>query len=148
MTPARTLPDMKPGLRPGAEATVTVTVTAEMLATFEELGSVHPLYATWTMVRHMELACRKLILPYLEPGEDAVGSGIDVTHLAPTAAGDRVTVRARLLEVDGRKVVCAVEAFNTREKIGEGTQAQMLVRADRLGAMIRRAGGEAERPGR
>lgn len=139
---------MKPGLRPGAAATVTVAVTPEMLVTIEELGPVHPLYATWSMVRHMELACRKIILPFLEPGEDAVGGSINVTHLAPTAAGDRVTVRARLLEVDGRKVVCAVEAFNTREKIGEGTQVQILVPADRLAAMIRRASEGAEGGGR
>lgn len=121
---------MKAGLREGAEAAVTVTVTQEMLATFEELGLVHPLYATWSMVRHMELACRKIILPYLESGEEAVGYSISVTHLAPTELGDQVTARARLVEVSGRKVVCAVEAFNSKEKIGEGMQVQMLVRKD------------------
>lgn len=119
---------MKPGLRAGAEAAVTVTVTQDMLATFEELGPVHPLYSTWSMVRHMELACRKIILPYLEPDEDAVGYSISVTHLAPTEMGDRVTVRARLQEVSGRRIVCAVEAHNSKDKIGEGTQVQMLVR--------------------
>lgn len=121
---------MKPGLRQGAEAAVTVTVTQEMLATFEELGPVHPLYSTWSMVRHMELACRKIILPFLEPGEEAVGYSINVTHLAPTEVGDRVTARARLVSVTGRKIVCAVEAFNSKEKIGEGTQVQALVRKD------------------
>ncbi len=121
---------MKSGLLPGAEAAVTVTVTQEMLATFEELGPVHSLYATWSMVRHMELACRKIILPFLEPGEEAVGYSIQVTHLAPTEVGDRVTARARLVSVTGRKIVCAVEAFNSKEKIGEGTQVQALVRKD------------------
>lgn len=116
--------------------TVRVTVTPEMLATFEELGPVHPLYATWSMVRHMELACRKIILPYLEPDEDAVGYSISVTHLAPTGAGDQVTAHARLVEVTGRKVFCAVEAFNSKEKIGEGTQVQVLVRKN-----LRRASG-------
>ncbi|HXF83043.1 MAG TPA: thioesterase family protein [bacterium] len=127
---------MKPGLRPGAEASVTITVTPEMLATFEELGPVHPLYATWSMVRHMELACRKIILPFLEPDEDAVGHSITVTHLAPSRAGDRVTVRARVLQIAGRRVVCAVEAHNEREKIGEGTQVQVLMPKRRLRAMV------------
>src|SRR4030065_1863936 len=90
---------MKPGLRPGAEASVTVTVTPDMLATFEELGAVHPLYSTWSMVRHMELASRKIILPYLEPDEDAVGYSISVTHLAPTRRGVRGTAHAGALEV-------------------------------------------------
>ncbi|HET6781000.1 MAG TPA: thioesterase family protein [bacterium] len=127
---------MKQGLQPGAEATVTITVTADMLATFEELGPVHPLYSTWSMVRHMELASRKIILPFLEPGEDAVGHSINVTHTAPTGIGERVTARARLIEIDGRRIVCAVEAHNEHERIGEGTNVQMLVRKDRLALLI------------
>jgi predicted thioesterase len=115
-----------------------------MLATFEELGPVHPLYATWSMVRHMELACRKIILPFLEPDEDAVGHSISVTHLAATPAGEAVTVKARLLRLDGRRIICAVDAYNPREKIGEGTQVQVLVRKDRLASRIRALqGGEA-----
>src|SRR5574337_50534 len=96
---------MKPGLRRGVEAAVRVVVTPDMLATFEELGAVHPLYATWSMVRHMELACRKIILPYLEPDEDAVGYSISVTHLAPTAVGEHVTASARLVRISGRKII-------------------------------------------
>ncbi len=118
---------MKPGLRPGAEASVTVTVTPEMLATFEELGAVHPLYSTWSMVRHMELACRKIILPYLELEEDAVGHSISVTHVGASRAGERVTARARLLEVRGNRIICAVEAHNEHGKIGEGTQVQVVL---------------------
>lgn len=128
---------MKEGLHVGTEATVTITVTPEMLATFEELGPVHPLYATWSMIRHMELACRKIILPYLEGDEDAVGHSVHVTHQAPTTVGDQVTALARLVKVDGRRVVCAVEAHNTREKIGEGTQVQILVQRGQLQARIR-----------
>jgi len=123
---------MKPGLRPGAEASVTVAVTPEMLATFEELGAVHPLYATWSMVRHMELACRKIILPYLEPEEDAVGHSISVTHLGASRVGDVVTARARLLEIRGNRIVCAVEAHNEHGKIGEGTQVQVLLPREAL----------------
>jgi len=74
---------MREGLRPGAEASVTISVTDDMVARFEELGLVHPVYSTWSMVRHVELASRKVILPYLEPDEEAVGYSVSVTHLAP-----------------------------------------------------------------
>jgi len=123
---------VKPGLRPGREAEVSVTVTDDMVARFEELGLVHPLYSTWTMVRHMELASRKVILPYLDVDEDAVGYKVSVTHLAPTAVGMRVTARARLLRVEGRHIVCALEAFNERERIGEGENVQVVVPKERL----------------
>ncbi len=128
---------MKQGLHSGAEATVTITVTPEMLATFEELGPVHALYATWSMVRHMELACRKIILPFLESHEDAVGHSITVTHTAPTGLGEQVTAYAKLLEVDGRRIICAVEARNSREMIGEGTEIQMVVRREWLQQRIK-----------
>lgn len=109
-----------------------MTVTPDMLATFEELGPVHPFYSTWSMIRHMELACRKIILPYLEPDEDAVGYRISVTHLAPTEAGDQVTARARLTKVSGRRIYCTVEASNSTKKIGEGVQVQVLVSKERM----------------
>jgi len=118
---------MRPGLVPGTEGQVIVTVTDDMVARFEELGLVHPVYSTWSMVRHMELASRKVILPYLEPGEEAVGYSVSVTHLAPTATGSTVTARAWLLRIEGNKIVCATSAHNGVTTIGEGTTVQMVV---------------------
>jgi len=127
---------MREGLLPGAQAQVTIVVTPEMVAEFEELGVVHPVYSTWSMVRHMELACRKLILPYLEPDEEAVGYSVSVTHLSPTPVGMRVTVTARLEQTDGNRIICAVEAHNERTRIGEGTHVQVVLPRARLQARI------------
>ena len=123
---------MRQGLVPGAAAEVRVAVTDDMLARFEELGLVHPVYSTWTMVRHMELASRKVILPYLEPHEEAVGYSVSVTHTAPTPAGATVTARARLVHIEGNKVTCAVSVDNGTTTIGEGTTVQMVVSAQAL----------------
>jgi predicted thioesterase len=127
---------MREGLLPGAQAQVTIVVTPEMVAEFEELGVVHPVYSTWSMVRHMELACRQLILPYLEPDEEAVGYSVSVTHLSPTPVGMRVTVTARLEQTDGNRIICAVEAHNERTRIGEGTHVQVVLPRARLQARI------------
>lgn len=123
---------MKPGLEPGREAEVTVTVTQAMVAWFEELGVVHPVYSTWAMVRHMELASRKVILPFLESDEDAVGYSVSVTHDAPTAVGMTVTARARLLRIEGNRIICHLAAFNEREQVGEGESIQVVLPRDRL----------------
>ncbi len=125
---------------PGAEAQVTVTVTNDMLARFEELGLVHPVYSTWSMVRHMELASRKVILPYLEPDEEAVGYSVSVTHLAPTPVGATVTARARLVRIDGNQIVCATSAHNGRTTIGEGTTVQVVVPGAGLRARFEQIG--------
>ncbi len=123
---------------------MTVTVTEDMLAHFEDLGLVHPVYATWFMVKHMELASRKVILPFLEPHEEAVGYSVSVTHIAPTPAGATVTARARLVGIDGSQIVCAVSAHNGVTTIGQGTTIQMLVPADTLRARLPEIG--AARP--
>lgn len=132
---------MREGLVPGAEAQVSFVVTPDMTAEFEELGPVHPVYSTWTMVRHMELASRKIILPFLDADEEAVGYSISVTHLAPTPVGMRVTVTARLERIDGNRIVCDVEAVNELTRIGEGTQVQIVLPKQRLAARIAQMSG-------
>lgn len=126
-------------LTAGTAASIVVTVTEDMTAAFGELGAVHPVYSTWNLVRHMEEASRKVILPYLAPGEDAVGYQVEVTHLAPTLVGQRVTVTARFVARDGRKLVCEVAARNARGLIGIGRTVQVLVDrawlAERLAAL-------------
>jgi predicted thioesterase len=131
---------MRAGLVPGVEAEVLITVTADMLARFEDLGLVHPVYSTWNMIKHMELASRKVILPYLEPDEDAVGFGVSVTHRAPTPAGATVVARARLERIDGNQIVCAVAAYNERTLVGDGTTIQMLVPKEALRARFAEIG--------
>jgi len=133
---------MKEGLVPGTTGEAAIMVTQAMLAWFEELGLVHPVYATWAMVRHMELASRKVILPFLELHEDAVGHSVAVTHFAPTPLGGKVTARATLLRVEGHRIICAVEAFNEQEKIGAGETVQVVLPRAQLD---RRLGSEVPR---
>lgn len=71
----------------GYEAVFETVVTPEMTVHFEELGPVHPVYATYWMVKHMELAGRKIILPFLEEGEEGIGSYVEVRHLASALPG-------------------------------------------------------------
>lgn len=71
----------------GYEAVFETVVTPEMTVNFEELGPVHPVYATYWMAKHMELAGRKIILPFLEEGEEGIGSYVEVRHLASASRG-------------------------------------------------------------
>lgn len=128
---------MLPGLHVGAAATVHVTVTPAMVATFDELGPVHPVYSTWNLVRHMEEASRKLILPFLEPFEEAVGYRVEVTHLAPALVGRRVEVTAYLAELDDRQIVCDVTAHSGRALIGRGRTVQVMTTKTRLAQRLR-----------
>jgi predicted thioesterase len=136
---------MRDGLVPGTAAEVVLTVTDAMTVQFDELGTTHPVYATWMMIKHMEEAGRKMILPFLGDGEDAVGYIVEVAHLAPTAVGARVRARAVLERVEGRRIHCRVEAHNEREQIGEGRTVQVVLTRERLEARFREIGARPRR---
>jgi fluoroacetyl-CoA thioesterase len=112
----------------GFEGRVTVVVTHEMTVDFADLGKVHPVYATYWMVRHMEEAGRKIILPFLEEGEEGIGSAVGVRHLAPALPGMGVEVVAVHERTEGRTVFARCSAFNELgDLIGEGHTEQVIL---------------------
>jgi fluoroacetyl-CoA thioesterase len=86
-----------------------------------------PVLATPIMILAMENAALNAIREYLEPGESAVGTAVDVRHLAATPVGQRVTAEAEVIEVDGRRIVFAVTARDEVEEIGRGTHERMMI---------------------
>lgn len=116
----------------GEEAVHAVTVGPEMTARL--FGrEVHPVYGTAWMVRHMEEAARLLVEPHLSPDEDATGYELTVRHELPAAVGDRLTIVARVAEVDRRRCVADVEVRGPAGVVGRGTFVQRYIRRGRLG---------------
>lgn len=72
--------------------------------------------ATPVMIALMEDAARTLVDPKLELGQMSVGVNLDVSHLAATPVGMRVTARAEVVAADGRRVTFKVEAHDEQEK--------------------------------
>lgn len=114
---------------------VETQVDASMTAAAMGSGLVQGL-STPTMIGLMEAAAVKALTPGLEPGTSSVGTRVDVRHLAPTPVGMRVVAEARVVEVEGRRVVLAVAATDERGAIGEGTHERFVIDtasfADRL----------------
>ena len=113
----------------GTSDEMTITTTAEM-------GVAHlpvPMYSTPTMVGHFEQLCLRMLIPFLDAGENSVGYRVDVKHVAPTPIGMKVTVKGRVRDVDGRKVVFEVEAYNeSGAKIGEGIHERRIIDMSRF----------------
>ena len=80
----------------------------------------------------MELAARQIIIPFLEPDEEAVGTSVCVKHIAPTPVGMRVSIQAEIKEIKNKEVICYINAFNDIGKIGEGTQTQTVLSKNKL----------------
>lgn len=121
----------------GAAAELDVVVTPEMTVRFDELGPVHPVYATYSMAKHFEEAGRKLLLRHLEPGEAGIGRSVSVEHLAPSWVGDALRVTARCVEVRGNRLTCACTAVDADgREVGRGTTVQAVLSEEVLEARI------------
>jgi fluoroacetyl-CoA thioesterase len=119
--------ELAPGLTAEAETVVTEDNTAERLGS----GSV-PVFGTPALVGLMESAAIKAFEGRLPPSATSVGGRIDVRHLAPTPVGMRVRARAKLVEVEGRRLVFQIEAWDEREQIGEATHERFVVDRERF----------------
>lgn len=87
----------------------------------------HPVYSTWAMARAFEHAGRTLLQDYLEEHEEGVGCEISIRHLAPASLGRIISTEACFKEKRGPLVVCEVQVFCGKKKIGEGTYKQFVM---------------------
>ena len=117
---------MNPGLRRGNRIELKVTVKPWMRP---RLGGMvgHKLYATWAMVYHMEVAARRLLQPYLEDDEEAVGAGVVLEHLAPAPIGAEVRLVCIISRVKKNKIYCHLDAYWKTRKIGRGSHLQVVM---------------------
>ncbi len=120
----------------GAKGTDTLRVTPAHLASQFKDATLPPVFATPMMVRAMENAALNAIREYLEPGESAVGTVVNVRHLAATPVGHQVTAEAEVTKVDGRRIEFKVSARDETEEIGTGTHERMVVDLTRLGKRL------------
>ena len=116
----------------GAKGSYTLQVTPARLANQFKDIELPPVFATPWMVTAMENAALNAVRQYLEPGESAVGTEVNVRHLAATPVGHQVTAEAEVTKVDGRHIEFKVSARDETEEIGSGTHARMVVDRARL----------------
>jgi len=110
----------------GATLEHQLLVTADVAISFLELDQARVL-ATPQMIRFMEWTSRNLVLPFLEPGHDTVGTKVNVSHLAAAPIGAVVTFKSEIVSVDERRVLFQVTAKTEDEVIGEGTHERGII---------------------
>jgi fluoroacetyl-CoA thioesterase len=119
----------------GLTGELAEVVTDELTANALGSGLV-PALATPAMIALMENASVSVIREYLEAGETSVGIEVKVKHLAATPVGMLVRARAEVLSVDKRRVTFRVEAWDGKERIGEGTHVRAIVDEARFKEII------------
>ena len=102
------------------------TVTPEMSAARIGSGLVE-VFATPMMVALIEQTCLESVLPYLEEGQGTVGTLVNVSHVSATPVGMRVWCESELTELDRRRLVFKVKAYDECGLIGEGTHERFVI---------------------
>ena len=111
----------------GAKATFTLRVKPEHLANRFKDPLLPQVLATPMMIMIMENAALAAIRPYLDAAESAVGTAIDVRHLAATPVGHEVRAEAEVVNVEGKRIEFKVSAHDETEEIGRGTHQRMVI---------------------
>jgi fluoroacetyl-CoA thioesterase len=120
----------------GASGIYTQRVMPSDLANQFKDAILPQVFATPMMIRAMENAALNAVREYLDPGESAVGTSVDVRHLAATPVGHQITAAATVTKVEGRKIWFDVTARDETEEIGSGTHERMVVDMKRLNARL------------
>lgn len=115
------------GLKGRAETLVNDQNTAQAACS----GAL-PVFGTPFMCALMEEAAWKSIAPHLEEGQSTVGTKLDITHDSASPVGMKVWAESEITEVDGKRLVLKVAAYDEKGLIGQGTHERFIVTNERF----------------
>ncbi|HTN94661.1 MAG TPA: thioesterase family protein [Gallionella sp.] len=129
---------LKPGIKYEHKFVVPASKTVPALyPESEEFREMPEVFATGFLVGFLEWACIKAINPHLDwPREQTVGTHIDVSHEAATPPGLEVTATVELMEVEGRRLVFAVEAHDGVDRISKGRHERFVINREKFNAKV------------
>ena len=113
-------------LQVGRTATMERLVTPELTA--DRGGNPGAMvFSTPALVSLLEETAIRCVAPTLSEGQGTVGTHVDMRHLAATPIGMKVTARAEVTEIDGRRLVFKVEAHDEREPVAAGIHERFII---------------------
>ena len=117
---------MEFNLKIGMTAEIDTIVTEKDTAASFGSGSVL-VFATPMMIGLMENAALNVVDCHLPENFATVGTHLDVKQLAATPVGMKVKAKAELVEINGKKLKFKVEAYDEKDKIGEGYHSRYII---------------------
>ena len=110
----------------GMKNEMSIIVTEELTAS--KVGSgLLPVYATPSMIALMENTCASCVQPCLEDGQGTVGTSVDIKHVSATLLGKTVRCECELKEINGKKLVFEVNAYDDKGLIGTGMHKRAII---------------------
>jgi len=119
--------------RVGSDRTVP-----HLLPESEEFAGLPSVLATGYLVGVVEWACIRVLDGVLVPGQNTVGTHVDISHEAATPPGEVVVVDAELTAVEGRILDFDVIARDGAAVISRGTHRRAIIDRERFDARLAR----------
>ncbi|MEA3423704.1 MAG: thioesterase family protein [Bacillota bacterium] len=116
-------------LKTGMSFTSEIVVEEKDTAVAFGSGNMYVL-STPMMIGLMENAALKAVDLHLPKGYQTVGIHLDVKHLAATPMGMKASATAELMEIDGKKLIFKVVAYDEKDKIGEGYHTRFIIESE------------------
>ena len=113
---------LKTGIKGHQELVVTQELTAKNMG-----SGVMDVFATPAMLALMEKTAFTSVAEYLNEGCGSVGTKVDIEHVASSPVGMKITCDSELIEIEGRKLVFKVEAYDEKGLIGKVTHERFIV---------------------
>lgn len=113
-------------LETGIKGRQTETVTDEKTAEAVGSGGLK-VYATPAMIALMEKTALMSVSGELDDGMTTVGTKIDIVHTSASPVGSTITCESELTEIDRRRLVFTVTAYDDAGEIGKGTHERFIV---------------------
>lgn len=113
---------MEAGIKNEKSLIVTEDLTASKVG-----SGLLPVYATPSMIALMENTCAESVQSYLAEGEGTVGVAVDIKHISATPVGMTVRCESLLKEVNGKKLVFEVNAYDEKGLIGTGIHKRAVI---------------------
>ncbi len=113
---------IKSGIKGEVEITANETNTAKAMGS----GNLE-VFSTPCMIALMEKTSNDSVAPYLEDGQGTVGTVVNIKHLSATPLNMKVCAKSELIEVDGKRLVFNVQAFDEVGMIGEGSHERFII---------------------
>lgn len=89
-------------------------------------------FSTPSMIALMESAAASSVKKHIEPGKTTVGVSIEAKHISATPLGMTVFCESQLIEIDGKRLVFKITAFDSHGEIGSARHERMIVDAKRF----------------
>lgn len=124
-------------IAPGLTGRAEIVVGPEHTAPFVGSGRIAVL-ATPVMINVIEASALAAVEHLLPAGHQSLGIRLDVSHIAATPVGIRVTATAEVVRVEGRTITFRVEANDEFEPIGGGEHQRVVVSVARFDERVQR----------